>query len=139
MTAQTPSIDNAPLDNIFHSAPELILHSPPKKGPTCCGRKVSRCDCLSKKIFFVIATVVGSILLILGLLALIGYCAPASGGGIILQKLNAAATFVAAKLGSDLFTLSLFTVAIGFGFTLSGSVGLGLEHCQNRAKVKEQE
>ena len=105
------------------------------------GREVSRCSCISQKTLFTIMTIVGSILLILGVIALAGYFAPTSGGGFadLLQKINSTGNFVATKLGSDLFTLSMFTVSFGAAFTFCGSVGLCINKCEhNDAKKRFQ-
>jgi len=115
---------------------EKLLLQKPKKTPTCCGRKVSLCTCMSKNTFFTISIIVGTALLIVGLLALSGYFAPASGGSSILQQLSSAANFVATNLGSDLFTLAMFTTSLGLALTLTGIGGLCIEKCGNTPAKK---
>jgi uncharacterized membrane protein YkgB len=129
----------APLSRDFDAA-ELVLQDPVNRKPTCCGKKIVTCDSTAKKTFFIIATLIGAILLILGLLALAGYFAPSAGGGVatVLQKLNTAATFVASSLGSDLFTISILAVSIGGACALGGAVGLCVNRCQNHAKATQE-
>lgn len=105
------------------------------KKPTCLGREVSLCNCISKRTLYSITTIFGTLLLIAGVLALAGHFAPASGNGLVtfLQQVNSVATIVATKLGSDLFTLSVFTAAFGTAFTLTGGVGLFVEYHQQTA------
>ena len=92
---------------------------------TCCGRKFTRCSCINPKTLFTICLIVGSILLLAGILALAGYCAPqaAAGAG---QTLKSALTFVSTKMGTDPFLLACFTAAFGTAFTLTGAIGLGI-------------
>jgi uncharacterized membrane protein YkgB len=118
-----------------------LITEPPKEkeAATCCGRKVTTVECISKKTAFTVATIIGSILLVLGLLALAGYFAPAGGNAAsLLQKLNTVATFVATKLGSDLFTLAMFATAIGGALTLTGVIGLYIE-CRRTNAVVDKE
>jgi hypothetical protein len=103
----------------------------------CCGRKASLCHCISAKTLFTITTIVGAALLVLGVLAIIGYCAPASGGGsAVLQKIHFAASLVATKMGSDLFTLAMFATSFGTALTLTGVVGLCIERRSQKPALK---
>lgn len=113
----------------------LMSHKRPPESTGCCGRKFTLCNCCSTNKLFIITTVVGALFLALGLLAFGGHFASTAGGnlGTILQKINEVATFVAAKLGSDLFTIATFTTAMGAAFTALGSVGL----CVNKCAPKE--
>jgi hypothetical protein len=114
---------------------------PLKKEGECCGRTASEGGCSKKEVLFTIATIVGAILLLIGLLALAGYLAPNAGGGTVgtlLRQLNEVATFVAAKAGSELFTLTVFSLAFGAGFTLTGSVGLCIDRCEQREEALKQ-
>lgn len=106
----------------------LYLSERAQKDPTCCGRKVSLCHCISSRKIFAISALTGAILLTLGLLALGGSCtAPPTGPfGTFLQRINSLATWIASKLGSDVFTVSIYTASIGAGFTFAGVVGYSL-------------
>lgn len=94
-----------------------------------CGRKVSRCDCISIQTVYTVAAVLGVALLLIGLIGLAGHCAPPTSPGLaspLLQKLNAGLTFVATKLGTDPLILVAFPTAFGAALTLTGVVGFAL-------------
>ena len=109
------------------------------QGPTCCGRKISLCDCITPKQLFIISGIVGGILLVLGLLALAGTFAPQTGGSVttIVQNLKNATEIVASGLGTDAFTLSIFTASFGAAFTFSGIVGFIIQHFRD-SHAKEE-
>lgn len=91
------------------------------------GRKASCCRGSSTRALLIIATVVGSVLLVLGLIALAGYFAPQGGAGgfaEFLHKVNTVTTNIATSMGSDPFLLVMFTTAFGVGFTTLGTGGL---------------
>ncbi|MCH9625977.1 MAG: hypothetical protein S4CHLAM123_11630 [Chlamydiales bacterium] len=90
---------------------------PVETSSTFCGRKVNPFSCLDSKVIFTVSGIAGSVLLLIGVLALIGSFAPAS------TALAAITTFVAAQLGSEALTLAIFITAFGLGFTASGVVG----------------
>lgn len=133
MTA-TSTLDSS--SSTIDVAKTKTLDKKPEKNSTCCGRKVSLCNCISPSKLFTIITVVGVALLAFGILGLIGHFAPAAGGSVALQKIKAAALYVASSLGSDLFALSMFATTFGTAFALTGIVGLIFDKCQNQPPKK---
>jgi uncharacterized membrane protein HdeD (DUF308 family) len=112
---------------------ENEIKEPPEKQPRCCGRKVSLCTSTTANTLFSIALIVGAILLIAGVLGLVGHFSPPTGASAALQSIRNGALLVATHLSSDLFTLSMFTTAIGTAFTLTGAVSLLV----NRQQLKK--
>ena len=114
---------------------ENEIKEPPEKQPRCCGRKVSLCTSMTTKTFFSISLVVGALLLIAGVLGLVGSSSPITGTSATLQSIRSGAFLVATHLSSDLFTLAMFTTAIGAAFTLTGAVSLGIDPRQQPKRV----
>lgn len=113
--------------DIFYGSTPLLKESDISSNSTFCGRKVSLCDCTSIKTVYTTAAVAGLVLLVIGIVALIGHLAPTTAGGTgspILQKLNAAVTFVSNQLGTDPLILVTFPTAFGFGLGITGIVGI---------------
>lgn len=94
---------------------------------TFCGREVSLCNCISSKTLHTATIVIGIVLLILGIVGLIGHCAPTTSAGIgspLIQKLNAAVNFVSTRLGTDPLILISFPTAFGIALSVTGIVGI---------------
>jgi hypothetical protein len=104
-------------------------------GPTT--EKGKRCDCISVNTVYKMAIVVGTILLVIGILALAGHHAPSplADASPILSHLNKALDFVAKQLGTDPLVLVTFPLAIGGTLILSVLIDLqfrqiGAQHYQ---------
>ncbi len=121
--------------NDFHDL-EDYSSSEKEKSSGCCGKKVSQC--LTKKTFATAAVVVGVILLVFGALGLMAHFTPAACNSSVMLNIKSAALAFAAKVGSDLLTLTIFTTSFGAGFVLCGTVGLIVDKCQ-ASKAKEEE
>lgn len=96
-----------------------------KRVGNCCGRKVSSYLCLSQKKLFTIVAIVGTLILILGILSLTSYYAPTqanSGPLFFLKRINEIGNVVASKLNSDLLTVSILTTSIGATLAISGFI-----------------
>lgn len=108
-----------------------------KSERTFCGREVSRFDCISAKTVYTVSAVIGLALLVIGIVGLIGHCAPttsAGSGSPIFQKLNAAVIFVSKHMGTDPLILVVFPTAFGIAFSVTGFVGIAQEHHSNIAE-----
>lgn len=106
---------------------ELLDTFPGNSESTFCGRQVTLCDCISTKTVYTVAAVMGIALLVMGIVGLIGYCAPTTAAGTgspIFQKLNAAVTFVSTRLGTDPLILVAFPTAFGIALSITGIVGI---------------
>ena len=100
---------------------------------TFCGREVSLFDCISIKTVYTVTTIIGIALLIIGIVGLIGHCAPTTAAGTgspIFQKLNAAVCFVSTRLGTDPLILVAFPTAFGIALSVTGCVGIIQTHRQ---------
>ncbi len=94
---------------------------------TFCGRKASLCNCISTETVYTVASVIGLALLIIGIVGLIGHCAPTTAAGTgspLLQKLNAAVTFVSMQIGTDPLILVSFPTAFGIALSVTGVVSI---------------
>lgn len=99
---------------------------------SCWGRTFSCGGCISKNAVFVIATVIGLAILILGLLALAGCFAPQTGAGMgqMLQQIKEATTYLATQLGTKAHVIAILGTSVGLAFTFSGVVGSAVEKCR---------
>ncbi len=99
-------------------ARETHYLTPAREKPSSfCGRKVERCDCISSKTLYIIALVVGLVLLVAGILALVGHCLPDSPLGAILSR-------VATQTGTNPLLLVSFSLSLGAALTFAGAFGL---------------
>lgn len=98
---------------------------------SCWGRSFSCGGCISKNAVFVIATVTGLAILILGLLALAGCFAPQTAGmGQMLQQIKEATIYLATQLGTKAHVIAILGTSVGLALTFSGLVGSAVEKCK---------